>query len=364
MWETISMYGSVITTAAWLPRDHNHPRCTKGERSHTSLWLRAVGCLLTLTVGIVLATLTAEAQRPKRIPRIGFLGLGPASAWRSQVEAMRAGLRDLGYVEGENAFIEFRWAETVDQLPELAGELVRMTVDVIVAPASTQVEPARQATATIPIVFAQHADPVGIGHVASLARPGGNITGITMDLTELTAKALEKLKEAVPHATRIGVIWNPTTPSHPPALKAAEEAGIRLGVQLLMTPVRTVEDYEPAFSAMTRERVHGFLVVASPLTNVQRVPLADLALKHRLPGIFVNRMNVEAGGLMSYGADYNYMYRRAAIYVDRILKGAKPADLPVEQPMKFELVINLKSAKALGLTLPATLLLQANEVIR
>jgi putative tryptophan/tyrosine transport system substrate-binding protein len=251
-------------------------------------------------------------------------------------------LRDFGYVEGRNISIEFRWAESVDQLPELAAELVRMNVDVIFATSSTEVEPARQATKTIPIVFASHADPVGIGHVASLARPGGNITGLTMLLTDLVAKDLEVFKEAVPQATRIGVLFNPTTPSHPPALQAVEAAGQKLGVKLLMAPVRTVEDFEGGFATMTRERASGFLAIGSPLFLVQRVPLAELALKHRLPSMFGQKEPVEAGGLMSYSADLTDLTRRAAIYIDKILKGVKPIDLPVEQASKYELVVNLR----------------------
>jgi putative tryptophan/tyrosine transport system substrate-binding protein len=279
------------------------------------------------------------------------------------VEALRAGLRDLGYIEGKNIPIEFRWADTNDQLPELATELVRMNVDAIVAPASTEVEPARQATTTIPIIFAQHADPVGLGHVASLARPGGNITGVSMVLTELAAKALQILTDALPHAKQIGVLWNPTTPSHAVVLKEVESAGKTLGIQLLLMPIETVADFDGVFSTMARERVDGFLVPGSPLTNMQRAPLADMELKYRLPGIFGNKANVEAGGLMSYGANFNYMYRHAALYVDKILKGEKPADLPVEQASKYELVINLKTAKALSFEIPRSLLARADEVI-
>ena len=245
----------------------------------------------------------------------------------------------------------------------LANELVRMNVDIIFAPASTQVEPAREATKTIPIVFAQHADPVGTGHVASLAHPGGNITGVSMVLTELAAKGLEILKQAVPSATRFGVLWNPTTPSHVKVVDAIEVAGKSLGVQLLMTPVRAVEDFDGAFSIMRRERADGFLVPPSPLTNSRPTPLAELGLKYRLPGMFGNKDNVTAGGLMSYGADFNYMYRHAAIYIDKILKGEKPSDLPVEQASKYDLVLNLKTARALDLDLPPTLLARADEVI-
>lgn len=306
---------------------------------------------------------TARAQQPAKIARIGYLDLGPASTRTSRVEALRAGLRDLGYVEGRNLAIEFRWAERVEQLSGLAAELVRMSVDVIFAPHSTVVETARQATKTIPIVFASHADPVGIGHVASLARPGGNITGLTMLLTDLVVKELEILKEAVPQATRIGVLWNPTTPSHRPAVKAVEAAGEKAGVQLLMLPAGTAADFDGAFSKMTRERVGGFLVVMSPVAVIQRVLLAELALKHRLPGMFGDKENVEAGGLMSYAADLIDLHRRTAVYIDKILKGSKPADLPVEQASKYELVINLKTAKAIGLTIPESILVRATEVI-
>jgi putative tryptophan/tyrosine transport system substrate-binding protein len=293
----------------------------------------------------------ARAQQATKVARIGFLGLAPAALYAPRVEALRAGLRDLGYVEGKNIVIEFRWAEGVNQLPQQAAELVRMNVDVIFASSSVLVEPARHATKTIPIVFATHADPIGTGHVASLAKPGGNITGLSDLLTELCAKQLEMLKEAVPHAERIDVLWNPPTPSHGPVLKAIKVAGEKLGVQLNMVPVRTVEDFEGVFSEMTQKRVDGFLVVASLLSYLQRTSLAEFALNRRLPGMFGRKENVEAGGLMSYSADGLDLHRRSASYIDRILKGEKPAELPVQQATKFELVINNKTAKAIGLTI-------------
>jgi putative tryptophan/tyrosine transport system substrate-binding protein len=307
--------------------------------------------------------IAARAQQLEKVWRIGYLGFGSASSWRSEVEALQSGLHDLGYVEGKNIIIEFRWAERADQTPDLAVQLVRMNVDVIFAPASTQVEPARKATKTIPIVFAQHADPVGLGDVASLSRPGGNITGLSMLLTELSVKELEILKEALPHATHIGVLWNPTTPSHPTAMKAIAAASEKLGVQLVMVPAGTVTDFEGAFSTMTRAGAGGFLVLSSPLYSSQAALLGELQLKHRMPGMFANRASVDAGGLMSYGADLNDLYRRAAIYIDKILKGTKPTDLPVEQASKYVLVINLKTAKAFGLAIPPTLLATADEVI-
>jgi putative tryptophan/tyrosine transport system substrate-binding protein len=303
-----------------------------------------------------------EAKLPT-IPRIGCLMFGPPAASAGRVEILGAALRELGYIEGKNIVMETMWAETVDELPGLAAELVRRNVDVIFAPSSTEVEPARQATHTIPIVFAFHADPVGIGHVASLPRPGGNITGLTMLLTDLSAKELEILKQAVPQASRIGVLWNPTTPSHVPALKAIEAGAEKLGVKLGIVPARTRDDFSVAFATMMEERADALLVVSSPLTSVERNLLAELELKHRLPAMFGTRWNVEVGGLMSYAADLDDLTRRAAVYIGKILKGSKPADLPVEQASKYQLVINLKTAKALGLDLPSMLLARADEVI-
>jgi putative tryptophan/tyrosine transport system substrate-binding protein len=310
-----------------------------------------------------LLPLAARAQQSTKVWRIGYLGFGPASSWTSEVEALRSGLRDLGYVEGKNIAIEFRWAERADQTFDLATQLVRMNVDVIFAPASTQVEPARRATKTIPIVFAQHADPVGLGDVASLSRPGGNITGMSMLLTEISVKELEILRETLPGSARIGVLWNPTTPSHPTAVKAVQAISEKLGVQLVLAPAGTVTEIQAAFVTMSRERVSGVLVLSSPLYTAQGALLADLQMKYRLPEIFANRANVDAGGLVSYGADLNDLYRRAAFYVDKILKGTNPADLPVEQASRYLMVFNLKTAKALGITIPPTVLARADEVI-
>jgi putative ABC transport system substrate-binding protein len=302
-------------------------------------------------------------NNPRTIPRIGILRFGPAAAYVDRVEALRSGLRQLGYVEGKNIVIEFRWAETIDQLRELAAELVHMNVEIIFATSSTEVEAARQATKAIPIVFATHADPVGVGHVASLARPGGNITGLSMLLTELVAKELELLKEVVPHMTRVGVLFTSIAPSYRPSVQALETAGKALGVQLVMVQAQAVEDFEEAFSAMSREQVGGFLAVATPPTLSNRHQLAELALKHRLPSMFGTKENVEACGLISYAPDLRDLTRRAATYIDKILKGAKPADLPVEQASKYQLVINLKTARALGLDVPLNLQQLADEVI-
>ena len=259
--------------------------------------------------------------------------------------------------------MEFRWAETVDQLSELAAELVRMHVDIIVATSSTEVAAVRHVTKTIPIVFATHADPVGLGHVASLPRPGGNITGLADVQADLAAKRLKLWQKVVPHATRFSVCLSPTAPAHAPVLQAVEVAGAKRGVALHTVSVHPVEDFAGAFATMARERVGGVFVVGGALTASHRARLAALALKHRLPRISGTREHVEAGGRMSYAPDHNDLTRRAATYLDKILKGAKPADLPVEQASKDALVINLKTAKALGLTLPPTLLFQADKVI-
>ena len=238
-----------------------------------------------------------------------------------------------------------------------------MNVDVIFAMSSTEVEAAREATKTIPIVFAVHADPIGLGHVANLARPGGNITGLTIVNTDLVPKQLEILKELLPQATRVGVLFGSTAPSHRPALEALQAASKKLGVQLLMLPARTAEDFEGAFSTMAREDIRNCVAVATPVIVNYREQLGELALKHRVAGVYGGKENVEAGGLISYGADYNDLVRLATSYIDKILKGAKPADLPVEQASKYLLAINLKTAKALGLTVPPTLLARADEVI-
>jgi putative ABC transport system substrate-binding protein len=304
-----------------------------------------------------------KAQQPAKVPQIGYLSYGAPAEAANRVRALRLGLREHGYVEGKSITLVFRWAETSERLPELAGDLVRLNVDLIFAPTSTEVDAARQATRTIPIVFAGHADPVGVGHVASLARPGGNITGLSVLLTEIVPKQLEIMKQALPHMKRIGVLVTVTAPSHRPAMHAVEATAQRLGVQVLTVPVRTPEDLDGAFAMMVRERVNGFLALATPLIRAQRAVLAELSLKHRLAGMFGPKDNVEAGGLMSYFADSDDTFRRAATYIDKILKGAKPADLPVEQPTKYELVINLKTAKALGLTIPPSLLQRADQVI-
>jgi len=312
---------------------------------------------------LVLLAADASAQSRAKVYQIGHLSYGAPAESANRVQALKAGLREHGYVEGKNLNLVFRWAETAEQLPELAADLVRLKVDVIFAPSSTEVEAARQATKTIPIVFATHADPVGVGHVASLARPGGNITGLSVIMTELVTKQVEILKQTLPRMQRIGVLSVSTAPSTRPALQAAEAAAQRLGVLVSPASVRTREDLDGAFATMARERASGYVALASPLLRSQRAVIAELSVKHRLAGIFGPKEHVEAGGFMSYLSDLEDMTRRAATYIDKILKGAKPADLPVEQASKYALTINLKTAKALGITIPPSVLQRADQVI-
>ena len=318
-----------------------------------------------ITVGLLAAPLAAEAQPAGKVYRIGILtnkASDPAEARLWQV--FRSSLRERGWIEGQNILIEFRAAEgNTARLPELAADLVRLKVDLIVARASIFVEPAKEATSSIPIVFLNHADPVGTGHVASLARPGGNITGLAVLMTDLAPNGLELLISSVPMAKRIAVLWNPDTPSHTPALKAVEEAGRMLRVQLQPVGVRTRAELEGVFATIARARAQAVLVLATAIFLAERQRVAELAIKHRLPTMSNLKDVVEAGGLMSYSPNWDDLYRRGAIYVDKILKGAKPADLPVEQATKFELVLNLKTAKALGLTIPPSLLQRADQVI-
>jgi putative tryptophan/tyrosine transport system substrate-binding protein len=319
--------------------------------------------VFALAAGAALAPHLAFGQERTKIARIGYLGPAPAATFAQRVEALRAGLRDLGYFEGSNLRFEFRWAETPSQMPELAAELVRTQVDVIFAQTSTETAAALEITKTVPIVFAGHADPVGIGHVASLARPGENATGLTVLLTDLVPKTLEALKEALPSAKRFGALFAPTAPSYVPALDAAERAAHSLGLDLRRMPVRGEEDLPRVFAQMVQDTVDGFIVLASSFTLSRRALLADLAIKYRLPSAFGAKDNVLAGGLMSYAPDARYLTRRAATYIDRILKGEKAADLPVEQASRYELVINLKTAKAIDLTMSPTFLARADEVI-
>jgi putative ABC transport system substrate-binding protein len=319
------------------------------------------GFIGTLAGGILATPLTAEAQPARRVYKVGILAAEATPA----IQSFRQGLHDLGYVEGQNLVIEARYhAGNSDRLPALAAELVELKVDVILAEGSTEVRAAKQATRTIPIVFAVHSDPVGTGDVASLAHPGGNITGTAQMATELSAKQLELLREMVPGITRVAVVWNPTTPSHGPALRQTEAAARAMGMQLSKIEARNGSELDGAFATATRGHARALLLLVSAMAVVERARLVSVASKHRLPTMYGSRLFVDAGGLISYSPDVRDLSRRAAIFVDKILKGAKPADLPVEQPTKFELVINLKTARALGLTIPQSLLGRADEVIQ
>jgi len=320
----------------------------------------------TLAGGLLASPLAAEAQQSAKVYRIGvLLGGSPTNVLQVQ-EAFRQGLRDLGYVEGRNISIEWHFAEgRLDRMPALAGELVRVKVDVIFAPGTAAAQASMKATATIPIVIATAGNPVGDRLVGSLARPGGNVTGLTMFAgPELGGKYLQLLKEAAPGVSRVAVLWNPLTPPEAAVLKEVETAARAFGLEVQPVSVRRPEEIEDAFAAMSRARADGLIVMPDALFLNLRVRLADLVGKARLPAMYGFRENVEAGGLMSYGTSLPDLIRRAAGYVDKILKGAKPADLPVEQPTKFELVVNLKTAKALGLTIPQSLLVRADEIIQ
>ena len=307
--------------------------------------------------------LAARAQPAAKVHRIGFLWDSP-TVFPEAMDAFRQAMRDLGYVDGRNLAIEYRWAEgKPERMRELANELVRLKVDVIIAPSSIYTQAAKQATSTVPIVFFSHADPLGSGHVASLARPGGNVTGLSLMMTETNVKLLELLKDAIPGLKRVAVVYDPATPSHGPGLRAIEIAAPALGFALQALPVRSPSEYENAFADMSRERSEAVLFLSTPLYTAGARRLAELAIAHKLPSIYAPREHVEVGGLMSYGPDRADLWRRGAIHVDKILRGARPADLPVEQPTKFDLAVNMKTARALGLAIPEAFLLRANRVV-
>jgi ABC-type uncharacterized transport system substrate-binding protein len=322
--------------------------------------------IIALVVAFVMCVAPARAQQPNKIPHIGCLNAVSPSSVSDRIEAFRQGLRELGYVEGKNIVIESRNADGIlDRLPALAAELVRLKVEVIVSSGPTPTRSAKQATSTIPIVMAQDSDPIGNGFVASLARPGGNITGLSTLAPELSGKRLELLKEIIPRLSRVAVFGTSTQPGNAQALKEVELAAAALGVKLQNVDVLAPKDFETAFRAAGKGQADAVLMmVPSGIVNAQRKKLAELAVKSRLPATYQQSEYVEAGGLMSYGVSIDDLNRRAATYVDKILKGRKPADLPVEQPIKFEFIINLKAAKQIGLTIPPNVLARADKVIR
>jgi putative tryptophan/tyrosine transport system substrate-binding protein len=323
--------------------------------------------VVQFSLGAMLLSISfsVEAQQATKIPRIGYLTNESLSATSDRSDAFRRGLRELGYVEGKNIFIEWRSAEgKLGRVTTLAAELVRLKVDVIVTLGSSVSRSAKEATSIIPIVMAQVNDPIGDGLVASLARPGGNITGLSSLSPEITGKQLELLKEMVPTLSRMTLLGTSTGPGHAQALRQVELAGRAFAVQVQFLDVQTPKDIEIAFRAASKGRAEAILALGSAVLNSHRRQLADLVAKNRLPAIYDRREFVDEGGLLSYGVSLTDLHRRSAIYVDKILKGAKPADLPVEQPNKFELVINLKAAKQIGFTIPQNVLARADKVIK
>jgi putative ABC transport system substrate-binding protein len=339
-------------------------RLRVGKRITVVRLATVVALLILIQILTVLcAPLGTEAQTAAKVPRIGVLGeRSPADPF---LEAFRQGLRDLGYAEGVNIAIEYRYLHgALDRVSDLAGELIRLKCDVLLVGGTVAARAAKAQTTTVPIVFTLAGDPAGSGLVSSLAHPGGNATGLSNVTSELSGKQLELLKAMVPRLARVVILYNPSNPAARSALNGAREAAPKLALDLQAWEVRRRTDLVSAFSAPGFRRAEAVLALSDPVIGNELAQMSDLAVKHRLPAIYVRREFPVAGGLLAYGPSFSHNYRRAATYVDRILKGAKPADLPVEQPTRFELVINLKTAKALGLTIPQSVLLQADEVIQ
>ena len=328
--------------------------------------MRKVFICLALSTMVLAIGLPAQAQQPKKIAKIGVLFVGPPAAPVPLLEAFRQGLRELGYVEGKTIVLEIRYGEgRFERLPELARELVGLKVDAIVTPTDVAIAAVKRETQTIPIVMAVSSDPVGTGFVASLARPGGNITGLSSISPELSGKRLELLREIVPGLSRVAFLWNPDIRGAMFDHKETQDAARSLRLQLQSVEVLRAEDLDRAFSAITKERAQALILpAANPVAFANRGQIASFAQKNRLPSMYAQKEYVDAGGLISYGPSTTGMFRRAATFVDKILKGAKPADLPVEQPSKFELVINLKTAQQIGVTIPPNVLARADQVIK
>jgi putative tryptophan/tyrosine transport system substrate-binding protein len=330
----------------------------------TEVLMRLIGLAVVLTVGLTIAPLSAEAQQTGKVYRVGIL-ISVSAPFEPMIGSFRHRLSELGYEENKTLLFEYRWAEgKLDRLPGLAAELVALRVDVIVTHGDPGARAAKEATTTIPIVVATMSDPVRAGLAASLAKPGGNLTGFSVGDRELTLKRFELLKEVAPKASRLGYLFDPAVQTSDDYFEALQTGARSLGVRLQRVNVRTVDDFAGAFSTMAKDGVNALSVANIAWLNEHSAAIAALAVKHRLPTIGAPRWFAEGGGLLAYGSRAVDLWRRAASYVDRILKGAKPADLPIEQPIKFELVINMKTAKALGLRIPHTLLLQADQVIQ
>ena len=318
--------------------------------------------LWTSAGGLLVRPIAVEAQPQTKIPTVGVLR--PGAPPDPLVEALLLGLRDLGYVEGRNIHLEYRWAEAkLDRLPALATELARLPVDVITTWSTPAALAAKSVTATIPIVFGGVGDPVRTGLVTSFARPGANVTGLSMLAEELSGKRLELLSETLPRVGRVAMLWNSTNPSMVFRARETQVAADALAITLQSLGLREVSDFDDAFATMTRQRPDALITLVDPFTTAHRQRIVDFAATHNLPAVYEARQFVDVGGLMSYGPSLAASQRRVAIFIDKILKGTKPADLPIEQPTKFELVINMKTAKALGLTIPQSLLLRADQVI-
>ena len=324
------------------------------------------GFINRVALGFIAAPLTTEAQQAGKVHRIGCLSSGTSPDAQQRFEVLRQGLRELGWVDGQNIVIEYRIAEgRFDRLPDLAAELVRHKVDIIVAVPTPAAVAAKKATAAIPIVMIGVADPVGLGLIASLARPGGNVTGLSWSVgVELWVKQLELLKEILPKDRRVAILSNPANPFQALAIEDLKVAARSLGLRLQLLETRSPDEFDGAFAAMAKEHAGAVLVISDTIFSAQRARIADLEAKNQLPSMHGLKSDAEAGALMAYGPNFPDQFRRAAIYVDKILKGANPADLPAEQPTTFELVINMKTAKALGLTIPQSLLLRADEMIQ
>jgi len=344
----------------WVPRwDCDVPGGQARGRSWRLCFLAA------LVLALVAPPVFSAAQTPPKIPRVAYVMSGTSTGLRHLFEAARQGLRELGYVEGQTIALEVRWAEGYyDRFPELVAEMVRLKVDVMVVSTTPGALAAKKSTQTIPVVMVAVGDPVGSGLVASLARPGGNLTGLSLLNPELHGKRLQLLKEVLPKASRVAVLTNPGNPIHAAFWRETQEAAQKLGVQLQPLELHGPEDFEGAFRAATRGRAGALLVFDDGLFNGYRTRIVALAAKSRLPAMYGFREFPDDGGLMSYGTNQLDHFRRAAAYVDKILKGAKPANLPVEQPTRFELVVNLKTAKALGLTIPPSVLIRADQMIQ
>jgi putative tryptophan/tyrosine transport system substrate-binding protein len=336
-----------------------------GQFKEKTMWCSAVGCLVTLILSLLVAPLTVTAQRPAKIPRIGML-LGGSPDWTApSLEAFRQRLRELGYVEDHNIAIEYPFAEgKTEPLPALAAELVQLPVDILVTWGTPAARAAKHATRTIPVVIGAALDPVAQGLVASLARPGANITGVSSAPLELHGKLMQVFTEAVHGLSRVAILWNSANSAHTLMVSEAQGAAQVLGLQTQLLDVSDASAFDRAFAAMARERAEALVVLNEQLFLTHRTHLAELAVAHRLPTIYGQREYVDIGGLMSYGMNFRENFRHAATYVDKLLKGAQAAELPMEQPMRFELVINLKTAQALGLTIPPTFLFQVDEVIK